>query len=308
MTDVVYYTQRHPAAELNIIADCGFPVCYGEKGILELDITTKEPLRSVRALKAGLASNIMPDKAVMTLAGEASADVSDGRVSVERGGGATVLRATGVARHTAFPEGGVNALHELFGAALRTGLLCEEDERVLRFWYSIGEDWLGTALGIAHEDELSGHTTCVDSMASLLPDGRARLHLNIRYAITAGAEEMLASIRRACEEHGCALSAYSDSAPNYFPREHPVVDALTGVFREMSGLDREPFVMGGGTYARKLPNALCFGLGGLPHEPTDLFAPGHGGAHQCDEGLHLQSLKEAMKIFAMGLLEADRVL
>ena len=66
--------------------------------------------------------------------------------------------------------------------------------------------------------------------------------------------------------------------------------------------------MGGGTYARKLPHALGFGLGGLPRKKTDLFAPGHGGAHQPDEGLHLDNLRKALLIFGMGILEADRLL
>ena len=57
-----------------------------------------------------------------------------------------------------------------------------------------------------------------------------------------------------------------------------------------------------------LHSVLAFGLGGLPRGETALFAPGHGGAHQVDEGLHLANLKRALLIFAMGLLEADRVL
>ena len=84
--------------------------------------------------------------------------------------------------------------------------------------------------------------------------------------------------------------------------------SLTGVFNEVTGENREPFVMGGGTYARKLPHALAFGLGGMNRPETTLFAPGHGGAHQPDEGLYLPNLKKALLIFALGLIEADRVL
>ena len=50
------------------------------------------------------------------------------------------------------------------------------------------------------------------------------------------------------------------------------------------------------------------GLGALPREETALFVPGHGGAHQPDEGLHLANFKKALLIFGMGILEADRVL
>lgn len=157
-------------------------------------------------------------------------------------------------------------------------------------------------------DEVSGKTTCVGTMAWIQEDGKAVLHLNIRYCISADSDQLIANLQAACEANGCVLSLARDSKPNYFPRENPVVDALTNVYRELTGKEREPYVMGGGTYARKLQNALGFGMGGLDREPTDLFAVSHGGAHQPDEGLHLANLKKAMLIFGMGILEADRVL
>ena len=122
------------------------------------------------------------------------------------------------------------------------------------------------------------------------------------------ADPLLENMSRICEENGCRLETDRVSKPNYFPRENPVVDALTDVYNELTGSRAEPYVMGGGTYARKLPDALGYGMGGLPKPESGLFGPGHGGAHQCDEGLYLPGLKKAMVIFAMGLLEADRIL
>ena len=306
MTDVQYYAKNYPAAKLAVIADSGFPVCYGEKGIIEANLVSERPLENVTRLKAGMASNILPDAAEMALRG--AADASGEWVRSETAGGETRLTARGISRHSAFPEGGVNAIHELTAAALATGLLTESDARTLRFFTRVNDDYAGTALSIDSSDEVSGATTCVGTMASLKEDGRAVLHLNIRHCISADADQLLASIDRACRENGCVLESWHASAPNYFHRENPVVDAMTGVFNELTGAHAEPFVMGGGTYARKLPNALAFGLGGLPRGETALFAPGHGGAHQVDEGLHLANLKRALLIFAMGLLEADRVL
>lgn len=308
MQDVQYYAQNYPAARLAVIADSGFPVCYGEKGIIEANIVSNLPMETVTAMKAGMASNIVPDAAEMSIRGAAGGQIGGEWVSVEADGGDTRIRARGLSRHSAFPEGGVNAIHEMTAAAVNSGLLSEADARTLGFFTRINDDWLGTALSIAARDDLSGDTTCVGTMLSLRSDGRAVLHLNIRYCISADSQKMLAEMERVCRENGCSLELCRDSAPNYFPRENPVVDAMTGVYNEMTGAQAEPFVMGGGTYARKLPNALAFGLGGLPREETDLFAPGHGGAHQRDEGLHLGNLKRALIIFAMGLLEADRVL
>ena len=306
MQDVKYYAENYPAPALSIIADSGFPVCYGEKGIIEATIVTDAPLTAVTRMKAGMASNIVPDKAEMTLRGEAS--VSGEWVTAEAKDGRTALLARGLSRHSAFPEGGVNAIHELTKAALDTGLLPEGDQKIMAFFTRVNDDFLGTALGIDGSDDLSGYTTCVGSMLNLREDGRAALHVNVRHRIGADSNALVEAMARACRENGCTLERAHISAPNYFPRENPVVDALTGVFNEVTGENREPFVMGGGTYARKLPHALAFGLGGMNRPETTLFAPGHGGAHQPDEGLYLPNLKKALLIFALGLIEADRVL
>lgn len=307
MKDIEYYTRHYPASKLVMIPDCGFPVCYGEKGIVTADIVTEKPVSSVVAAKAGLASNIVPAEALLSVRGETDAAFGEW-VRTECKEGCTTFHAGGLSRHSAFPEGGVNAIHEAMKAACESGLLAEEDQETLAFLTRINDDYLGTALGINGEDELSGYTTCTGTMMSLLPDGRMVLHLNIRAHILADLDKLQETLKESCRRNACVLMNVHASKGNYFPRENPVVDALTAVFNEITGGDAKPYVMGGGTYARKVPHALGFGLGGMPREETALFAPGHGGAHQPDEGLHLANFKRALLIFGMGILEADRVL
>lgn len=308
MKDVQYYAANHPPQKLTMIADCGFPACYGEKGIIEANIVSKSAMETVAKLQAGMASNVLPDQALLCLKGESPVVFSSEWASVKAADGKARIQGRGLSKHSAFPEGGVNAIHQAMDTALQTGLLSESDAKVIAFMKRVNDDFYGTALHIDGSDEVSGKTTCVGTMASLKEDGRAVLHLNIRYCITADSAQLMANIAAACETNGCALELVRDSKPNYFPRESPVVDALTNVYRELVGEDRQPYVMGGGTYARKLKNALGFGMGGLEREPTNLFAVAHGGAHQPDEGLHLANLKKALLIFGMGILEADRVL
>ena len=308
MKDVAYYAANYPSSKLVIIPDCGFPACYGEKGIISADVVTCAPMETVIAAKNGMASNIVPDKASITLRGACAQTELGEYAAAQIQDGCTVINATGLSRHSAFPEGGVNAIHEATKAALKSGLLSAQDEKAMAFFTRINDDYLGTALGVNGEDELSGYTTCTGTMTSMTEDGRMSLHLNIRSHILADQDKLIANLEAACRENGCELTHVRASKGNYFPRENPVVDAMTAVFNEINGSDLKPYVMGGGTYARKLPNALGFGLGALPREETTLFAPGHGGAHQPDEGLHLANFKKALLIFGMGILEADRVL
>jgi len=69
MKDVTYYAANYPSSKLVIIPDCGFPACYGEKGIISADVVTCAPMETVIAAKNGMASNIVPDKASITLRG-----------------------------------------------------------------------------------------------------------------------------------------------------------------------------------------------------------------------------------------------
>ena len=307
MRDVEYYTGHYPASKLVLIPDCGFPACYGEKGIMTADIVTLRPMAAVLRAQAGSASNIVPAEAHITLRGEALGNYGEW-VTASVQDGSTSLAARGLSRHSAFPEGGVNAIHQATGAAAASGLLEDSDLQTMQFFTRINDDYLGTELDIAGTDELSGYTTCTGTMLSLREGGRMALHVNIRSHITADQEQMLEQMTRRCAGNGCTLENVTVSKGNYFPRENPIVDGLTAVYREITGTAAEPYVMGGGTYARKLPHALGFGLGGLPREQTELFAPGHGGAHQPDEGLHLDNLRKALLIFGMGILEADRLL
>lgn len=308
MEDVQYYAAHYPPQKLTITPDCGFPACYAEKGIVEANIVSAQPMETVTALKAGMASNIVPDKATLTLRGTDGADVNGEWIQTQICGGETRIHARGVSSHSANPQGGVNAIHKAMEAALASGLLSARDTQVIDFLKRVNDDCFGTTLHIDASDEVSGQTTCAGTMASMREDGRAVMHLNIRHCISAKGEDIFESMERVCAENGCVLERVRYSAPNYFPRENPVVDALTNAFNEMTGEQRETYVMGGGTYARKLPNALGCGLGGLKEPETTLFEEGHGGAHQPDEHLYLANFKRALVIFAMCVLAADGAL
>ena len=306
MGDVKHYALTRPAAKLNIVADSGFPVCFAEKGIIEADIAAKQPVSLLKGFSAGTASNIVPAKA------EAVIDIAEGleggeRVSMSSDGARTRVTASGIPAHSANPSAGLNAIKLLTEKLLALKGLTESDRRTLEFFDAVNDGCSGDALGIASSDEVSGNTTCAGTMARMTDDGRPVLHVNIRACVSADCNALAESMKQKCLENGCEIIALDINEGNFFPPEKPVVNELTKLFNELSGLDKKPYAMGGGTYARKLPNAIAYGLGGLVKPETDLFEPGHGGAHQADEALYLPNLKKAMLILALSVLKADEV-
>ena len=63
MEDIEYYTSHYPAPEFSFTPDASFPVCYGEKGILEGEFSCAIPEGHVTGFSAGVASNAVPAEA-----------------------------------------------------------------------------------------------------------------------------------------------------------------------------------------------------------------------------------------------------
>lgn len=323
MTDLEYYTSHYETPALSMIADSGFPVCYGEKGILEGNLTANTPLSAdILSVEGGTASNIIPERASVTVKGETAKRVLsafeaegafalDKDMELERQGDESVtVTAHGTSKHSAFPEGSVNAIQKLFLAFSDYHIWNAEDEQRIGAFLTANWDYYGEAFGIAYEDEVSGKLTSAGTMVSC-EQGILTLHFNIRYSISETQDHILQKIQEFCEKHACSFSVVRGSAPNYFDRNHPAVDRLTGLYNEIMGTDAVPFVMGGGTYARKLPKAFAYGVGGLPkteeQKNCTLFAPQHGDAHQPDEGLYIEGLLQALKIYGMSIVELNAV-
>lgn len=311
MQDMQYYTANYPTPALSMIADSRFPVCYGEKGILDGKSVTGRLSDEIVELYGGNAHNMIPDRAYMTLKKEltqeqvAALQVQFGeRIVVTYEEGCLKLMAIGMGKHSAAPEGSVNAIHELANLVCKTDLLCENDRKYMEFISWVTSGFYGEWADIAYEDEISGKLTCAGTVLRM-EDHQASLLYNIRYPITADVQYMQEQLTAASQSKGCEFELDSDSAPGYFPRERKVVSLLTDVYNEITGLETEPYVMAGGTYARKLPNAIVYGLGGVPRRegaPVPELEEGHGGAHQPDEILDLQNQIDAAKVFAMALL------
>lgn len=322
MSDIAYYTTHYPTPQMSMIADSGFPVCYGEKGIIEGKmIWQKNHKDELWDLDGGSAGNMIPDTAyaVYAYSEELEAELcqrltenpEQETIFYERmqwkGQNALKITAKGTSKHSAFPEGSRNAIYELAGFIAS----CQKQEKVLQeLWRSIAylsEGYYGENLGMAYRDEVSGRTTCAATLLKQEDKGIC-LHFNVRYAITDDSSKIMREMERVAGEYGGSWEPERDSAPNYFPKEHPAVSILTDIYNEITGERRESFVMGGGTYARKLPNAFAYGIGGMCESEEDkaiagrLFAPGHGGAHEPDEALNVRLLLEAMKIYTMAVI------
>ena len=132
------------------------------------------------------------------------------------------------------------------------------------------------------------------------------IKLRIRYPIGISCKEIIKRIEAQAKKNNFYVPSYKAGVEPYLLDEKwDVIQRLTAVSNEVTGDDAAPFVMSGGTYAHRLPNALVYGIDGC--RPPKEFGDGIGCAHGIDEAVSIDYLKRAMRIYARALLELQEI-
>ena len=104
--------------------------------------------------------------------------------------------------------------------------------------------------------------------------------IDIRYPVTKKAEDFLPKLQTEAAKSGIRIIGIEDSRPYYMNPEQPFIQTLMEAWREVTGLEGRPFVMGGGTYARKIPNADgIWPWTGAKSRQARTSKKGHGNCH-----------------------------
>lgn len=293
MEDVSSYLKENPAPEVSFVTDCAFPVCYGEKGICRAEFVS-EKLDGNMVLSGGSAVNSIP--------AYACAKIRSPQGKWKK------VEADGISGHAAFPQGANNALGILAERILcknrEENILSDKEERVLKFLKKACGDGYGKELNIACEDHISGVLTASGTVVRMEGE-KAVVEMDIRYPVTAKAEDIWRQLENEAGKYGFSIRSFEDNAPSYIDKNTPFVTCLSGAYEEVMKDGKKPYVMGGGTYARKIPNAVGFGPG-LEFDRKETGLPmGHGNCHSADEVQSVSNLKTAVKIYVKALQKLD---
>lgn len=185
----------------------------------------------------------------------------------------TKIEVYGKASHSSHPENGKNALQALF--YLLTLLpLKEEDRKITELLYDMfGLEYNGEALGLACEDE-SGALTLNVGVMHWTKDG-FEMQIDIRAPLSVTRKKIEDHINRKTDGSGIICGSKTKFVDGlYVPEDSELVAKLLKVYREYTGDNRPPLKIGGGTYARRLPNAVAFGIefpdkGSVMHMPDE---------------------------------------
>ena len=273
--DMEYYVNH--GGELPVMGftpDGAYPLIHGEKGLLMEEYACECAPGPVKAIWSGTAANIVPALAW--------AEWNDG----------SRIECRGTAAHGAEPWKGENAAGKLLAALVKLPLEGQMAKAVAFLHDRIGMETKGESLGIAMEDALSGPLSF--NLGMLRFDGSTlRVTVNYRYPVTRDYDDCVPQVRAAFGQAGFRLAASSHSEKLFVPEDAPLVRKLLGVYNAYTGQDARPLCIGGGTYAKSMPNILAFGPCFPGEEPTE---------HQPDEYIDLERLRQCYDMTKLAIM------
>lgn len=238
--DIESYTDAEEIPECGFTPDGDFPAIQNELGAMVFRV--QMPQSGFLQGEGGTAPNMVPARAW---------------VKTEFG----TYEASGKACHGCAPWLGLNGISELMEKVYQA----EPENRFLRMYADlIGKTIYGEKLGIAAEDE-SGKLTLNVGLLEVR-DETTTLMVDIRYPAKKNPDEISGSLVRQFSSYGASCECVYHVRPLYTPSDSPVLGALLSAYREVTGDDSRPISIGGGTYAKAMPNMVAFGPNFPGHE------------------------------------------
>lgn len=276
-----HYVQHEEIPLAAFTADADFPVIHGEKGQIGLVLRYEgeeyiDHQKDVLVeAKVGSRANVIPGEAMFIYQ-----TPDDNTKEVEY---------IGKMGHASMPQYAKNAIQ----LALAEAYTLNPDDPFLRQCKQfLGEEHNGEGLGIHVSDEPSGNLTLNVGIIDY-ERGHGTLTLDIRYPVTYRYEDLLVRVEKTLEGSNFHIESSRHSEPLYVPKEDILVQTLMKSYQKVSGRTDEPVVIGGGTYARSVPNTLAFG---------PCFLEDENLCHQKGEYITFESLFTAAEIYREALL------
>jgi len=326
-TEMAEYLATHAPPDYSLVLDSEFPVVVGEKAWDGLGVSAAldsrpgvaKPYR-VESIDAGLSPSIVPDHAEVKLrwregqpqwtklaAALRAVKMPEGtRLVVGEEGDLLRVVAYGKSAHGGVNlAGGRNALVAL-ARALEGKLPSGGADDLFAFARLAGQDLHGTGLGITDSDPVWGrYSVNVATVKPLESDpSRFVLYTNLRRIPPKTGAQAKARLEKFVAEFNRRTRAslvvdqtlsYFGDEPLGFDRESPIVKRLMSLYSAATGeRNPKPAISGGGTYAKRLPHAIAFGMW-FPGKPY----PGH----DVDEKISVDDLQRGARVLVYALTD-----
>lgn len=300
--DMKYYLEhKGEIPVMGFTPDGEYPIINGEKGIVNAVYRTElrsQGKKRLREIEGGTAVNVVPDFA------RAKLDFPEDekkkwlkrtgeKVKITEIPGGLGIEAIGMGAHGSTPEQGENAIGRLLNLLEEMGISGELGSGISFLSQAIGMECDGKSLGIASEDSLSGKLTfnlgCIKG-----GENGIELKINLRYPVTDSYEQCVPVLQEKMKASGFSETALLHKKSIYMPPDSELIEKLSRVYERQTGDKAKLKSIGGGTYAKAIPNIVAFG----PVFPGDIICE-----HRPDEYIELSKLIKNAQIIADAMYE-----
>ncbi len=310
MKDMEGYFAKMPIPDISFTPDSDYGICYAEKGILQIEVSTEGNLATVLSqLHAGKAVNAVPDTAYALI--DASnydeqnllelSKQTEGNFEFNSTIDGLIVISRGKAAHACEPYKGFNAASALIKLIAKAYGSNEIGDICNFINISLGSETDGCSLGLKTHCSVSGDLT-VNLGCVHIEGNEARADFDIRYPVSISGESVYNQFRYAAKRHNINVKVIHHEKPLYIEKDSKLIKLLSGAYKAVTGEEAELYTTGGGTYARKL------GGKGLAFGPA--FKDDEVNMHNADESIdkekfftHAQICLEAIYRMYAGISE-----
>ena len=291
-----YYCKHAEVPTMSFSPDAHYPLVNSEKHGFGADYQL--PYASSITIEAGERSNVVPGEAIAIIPlplprilpiMEAYMERSEFGCAAEAIDESTSrITVRGLSAHASLPEQGRNAFFALVHLLSKLPLPEADAKAVSSIADAFGFECHGESFGLDKTDA-SGRLTLNVGVIRWDETGIRRLSIDIRAPITMERSTIEAALDARLNPIGLTAARTSFSKGYCVPPESELVSKLLQVYAARTGEPAAPLAIGGGTYARHLPNAVAFGC----------EIPGHDASiHMPNESISVADLMFNVRVLA----------
>lgn len=292
-----YYFTKKPYPKMGFTPDAEFPVVYGEKAGAMLHIKGYVEKDNIIGIYAGTRANIVPETCEAYVLGNYKQYresffkyLEDNHLkgSIEEEGNHTKLVLVGKSAHASTPDLGINAATYMCHYLVTVS----QNQLVKMINDYFFEDHYGEKLGVSYQGALGALT--VNLGIFNYKDGQANMVVDMRVPHEVSEEQLLKPVLKIIKSIGLDETHHLGKALFMDPQSE-LVQKLHGAYVEFTGDHTHlPQAIGGGTYAKTMPNCVAFGVE---------FPGTNNKIHQNNEEIAVDDLLRATAIFTKALYD-----
>lgn len=292
---VKYYFTKQPYPECGFTPDAGFPVVYGEKAGCFSKITGELECQKLLSLKAGTRINVVPDNCQAIISGNPSLYsesfnnfLLENKISGElkEYNDNTLISVNGKSAHGSTPELGLNSI-VLMSLYLNTII----NNPLIELIATSLKDTNGQSLGCYHKGEMGELTMSLGVIN--YSNGKFELEIDMRAPHDIDFDLLKSSLYETANKYN--FTAHMNIGDYLFiNQDSDLIKILHGAYSTVTNNTDKPQAVGGGTYAKQMPNCVAFGPQ-FPHEDNHI--------HEDNESIDIDSLLLATEIYARAIYD-----